>query len=56
MSGPKAMADKIREELDDITAELGGAAPRPRRSELNKRAHSLKELLKWCETRAGYET
>lgn len=53
--GPNAMADKIRDELDDIAAELdGGAASRSRRSELNKRAHSLKGLLRWCETRAGY--
>jgi hypothetical protein len=49
------IADKIRDELDDIAAELdGGDAPRSRRSMLNKRAHALKEMLRWCETRAGY--
>lgn len=55
MSGPNRVADKIRDDLDDIAAELdGGALPQSRRSELNKRAHRLKSLLQWCETRAGY--
>lgn len=55
MTGPNRIAAKIRDELDDIAMELdGGSAPRARRRELNKRAHWLKELLRWCETRAGY--
>lgn len=48
-------AGKIRDQLDDIAAELdGGNVPRSRRSELNKLAHRLKQVLQWCETRAGY--
>jgi hypothetical protein len=54
-SGPNALADRLRDDLDDIASELdGGGVPRSRRSELNKRAHRLKDLLRWCETRAGY--
>lgn len=53
--GPNRVADAIRDQLDEIASELdSGDVPRPRRSELNKRAHSLKDLLRWCETRAGY--
>lgn len=53
--GPNRLADKIRDDLDEAGAELDGAAvTRARRSELNKRIHRLKELLAWCETRAGY--
>lgn len=54
-SGPNLMADKIRDELDDLAAELdGGGVAKARRSEINKRVHSLKDWLRWCETRAGY--
>ena len=55
MTGPNAMADKLRDELDDIASEMdSGELPRRRRSELNKAVHRLKALLEWCETRAGY--
>lgn len=55
MSGPTEIAAKIRDQLDDIGAELdGGEVSRSRRSELNKRAHRLKGMLGWYETRAGY--
>jgi len=55
VTGPNLMADKIRDDLDDIAAELdGGGLTRERRSELNKRAHRLKGWLRWCESRAGY--
>lgn len=54
-SGPNRLADSIRDQLDSIAAELdGGDLPRIRRSALNKQAHRLKGLLRWCETRAGY--
>jgi len=55
MSGPNAIADTIRDELDDIAARLDSAElSREERRPLNKRAHVLKGLLKWCESRAGY--
>lgn len=55
ISGPNRLADRLRDDLDDIAAELdGGGISRARRSQLNKAAHRTKDLLRWCETRAGY--
>lgn len=54
-SGPNRLADKIRDELDDLNAQLEEARGKAQRSPLNKRVHILKELLRWCETRAGYQ-
>ena len=55
LNGPSLLADKIRDELDDIGSELdGGALDRAARSALNKRAHRLKQMLHWFESRAGY--
>jgi hypothetical protein len=55
LSGPNALADTIRDELDAIAARLdSGELSREERRPLNKRAHVLKGLLKWCESRAGY--
>lgn len=53
-SGPNQLADKIRDCLDDLGAELEECRDRKRRSAINKERHRLKELLGWCETRAGY--
>lgn len=55
MTGPNKMADEIQDRLDEIAAQLdGGELSRGERSQLNKRAHELKGLLRWCKTRAGY--
>lgn len=55
LSGPNRIADRLRDELDDLNAELEECRDRARRSALNKSAHRLKGLLQWAETRAGYE-
>jgi hypothetical protein len=52
--GPNALADKLRDELDDLGAELEVATSKAERSRINKRMHLLKGLLEWCVTRAGY--
>lgn len=55
LSGPNRLANQLRDDLDEIAAELdAGGIPRVRRSELNKAAHRTKDLLRWCESRAGY--
>ena len=54
MTGPNSMADKLRDDLDDLGAKLEVATRRAERSRINKRMHQLKELLRWCESRAGY--
>lgn len=55
VTGPSLLADKLRDDLDDIASELDcGELTRARRSELNKQAHRLKDMLRWFESRAGY--
>ncbi len=53
-SGPNAIADKLRDELDALGAKIEVATSRAERSRINKRMHLLKGLVQWCETRAGY--
>lgn len=53
-SGPNAMADRIRDDLDDLGATLEVCRDRKERSRINKQMHALKAVLSWCETRAGY--
>lgn len=53
-SGPNRIADKLRDDLDEANAALEVETRRAERSALNKRIHRLKDLLRWCETRAGY--
>lgn len=48
------MAERIEADLGAIEDALSTATTRAERSALNKRKHRLTELLKWCETRAGY--
>ncbi|MEO7384911.1 MAG: hypothetical protein ABIU18_08260 [Novosphingobium sp.] len=52
--GPNGMAQAC----ENIIAELEAkrlTVPRSERRLLNERLHSLRELLAWCKTRAGYE-
>lgn len=51
--GPNSVADRLMDEIDDLNAQLEELRGRARKP-LNKRLHRLKELLAWCETRAGY--
>jgi hypothetical protein len=53
-SGPNRLADKIRDDLDALGAQLEEARGKEQRSPLNKQMHTLKAMLAWCETRAGY--
>jgi hypothetical protein len=53
-SGPNGLADKLRDDLDELGAELEVAPSRAERSRINKRMHLLKQLLRWCESRTGY--
>lgn len=52
--GPWAMAQKLRDDLDGLNAELEVAETRLARKALRKRIHLFKGMLAWCETRAGY--
>jgi hypothetical protein len=50
----RQLADKLRDDLDDLGAELEVATKRADRSRITKRVRLVKELLRWCESRAGY--
>ena len=52
--GPNGLADVIRDKLNDIAARLEVCTERQERKTLNKHAHMLKRMLRFCETRAGY--
>jgi hypothetical protein len=52
--GPNRLADTLRDQIDAANAELEEWPAKPRRRELNKEIHRLKEWVRWCETRAGY--
>jgi hypothetical protein len=54
MPGPNRLAAQLRDDLDANGAVLEDCRDRAERSRLNKQRHRLKELLRWCETRAGY--
>lgn len=54
MPGPNRLAAQLRDDLDANGAALEDCRDRAERSRLNKRRHSLKGLLAWCESRAGY--
>jgi hypothetical protein len=53
-SGPNAIADKLRDRLDDLNAELEVVRYRRDRKPINREIAKIGELLRWCETRAGY--
>lgn len=53
-SGPRALATKIEERLGELEDMKADCASRRDRSPINKEIHRLSELLRWCETRAGY--
>ena len=53
---PKGLVGKARY-LEDRIAELEGfkaIVPRAERRPINQHLHTLRGLLAWCKTRAGY--
>lgn len=52
--GPNGMAIVCRDKLAEIKAELEACTDKDQRKALNKHAHLLRRLIRFCETRAGY--
>jgi hypothetical protein len=48
------MATVCRDKLAEIKAELEVITDKDRRKALNKHAHLLRRLIRFCETRVGY--
>jgi hypothetical protein len=52
--GPDGMAKLCADRLDELEGWKVEAATRAERSTINKKMHSLRMMLAWCKTRAGY--
>ena len=52
--GPNGMAIVCRDKLAEIKTELEVCTDKEQRKALNKHAHLLKRLIRFCETRVGY--
>jgi hypothetical protein len=48
------MARRIEAEIEALIAEREALSARERRPK-NRKLHTLRNLLAWCKTRAGYE-
>lgn len=48
------MARLCADRLDELEGLKADARTRRERSTINKQMHSLRMLLAWCKTRAGY--
>jgi hypothetical protein len=53
-SGPDGMARLCADRLDELEGLKADARTRAERSTINKQMHTLRGLLAWCKTRAGY--
>lgn len=52
--GPDGMAKLCADRLDELEGWKADARTRAERSTINKQMHSLRMLLAWSKTRAGY--
>jgi len=51
--GPTGLAMKCEDEIAKLVAEKITAAPE-RRKEVNRQIHTVRHMLRWCKSRAGY--
>lgn len=51
--GPNGLARALEAEIASLVAKRE-ATPRSKRRPINRRLHTLRGLLAWCKTRAGY--
>ena len=52
--GPNGMADDLVAKITMLEAELS-TVTRKERSSINQRLHTMRDMLKWCKSRAGYQ-
>ena len=53
-AGPDGMAHLCADRLDELEVWKADARTRAERSAIDKQMHTLRDLLAWCKTRAGY--
>lgn len=51
--GPNALARVCEEQIAKLEAQRS-ALPRSERKPINQHLHTVRQLLAWCKTRAGY--
>jgi len=54
--GPTGLANVLMDRIADAKAALADAATRAERKGLNRSLHRHRQLLGWCQSRAGYRT
>lgn len=51
---PYAMAQDCRATVAKLDAEIASAAPKAEAKALRRRRKLVRDVARWCETRAGY--
>jgi hypothetical protein len=51
--GPNGLAALCKDQIAELEAQRK-KLPRAEREAINRRLHTCRMLLKWCQTRAGY--
>jgi len=54
LGGPDGMARMCADRLEELKSWKADAKTRAERSTINKQMRSLRMMLAWCKTRAGY--
>jgi hypothetical protein len=54
-SGPTGMARYLEARLDEMEGQKRECRFRDERRPINQQMHQLKDLLRWCKTREGYD-
>lgn len=52
--GPNGLAALCADKIEELTA-LRDTLPRSERKPVNQHLHTVRQMLRWCKTRAGYE-
>lgn len=53
-SGPNGMALLCEHKLDELAAERAECKDRKRKQAINRHMHTLRDLLRFAKSRAGY--
>ena len=52
-TGPRGMAITLEAQIAELEAQRAMAAKVDRKA-INQKLHTMRYMLRWCETRAGY--
>ena len=54
-TGPNGLALRLSEQIAELEAAKALCRTRVERRPINQQLHTLRGLLAWCESRAGYQ-